>query len=324
MDQPAYTFKQLAAEVLQDAPTPLTAEEIWAEAERRGLPTRLRSVGKTPTQTLYADLHRATQDDPESEFLRVGSRPRRYWLRTRSTATGIVEVPAPAPPEQPPPPPTPPLLERDMHPLLAWFADTRMGGVLVKTIFHEKSRRKTFGEWVHPDLVGVLFPRRALETDLALRLSAALSAPLCRLYSFELKLSLDFGNLREAFFQTVSNSSWAHEAFLVAASIDDSPEFSDELERLCDAFGVGVIELPPDDIISSKVRFAARSRPELDWSTVDKLVDMNADFASFLKNVTDDLKTDIHNKEYDLVPEDPSKFVDERRHSRVERPGENL
>lgn len=319
MDKPLYTFRQLAADVLRDSSSPLTADEIWTEAQRRGLHKNLRSIGHTPASTLYADLHRATQDGAESEFVRVGSRPRRYWLKTRVSAGGnTVEIPPP--PALPPPEAAvvaPSLLERDLHPLLAWFANSRLSGILVKTIFHEKSKKKTFGEWVHPDLVGVLFPRRALDNELTLRLSTALSAPLCRLYSFELKLSLDFGNLREAFFQAVSNSSWAHEAYLVASSIDDSPEFSDELERLCSAFGVGVIQIPIDDPLSSAVKVPARAKAELDWTTIDKLADMNADFATFLKNVTDDLKTDIHEKEYDPVPDDPIRYVEERRAARA-------
>jgi hypothetical protein len=209
------------------------------------------------------------------------------------------------------------MLERELHPVLAWFADARLNGVLVKTIFQVRSKKKAFGEWVHPDLVGVLFPRRALENELTLRLSSALSAPLCRVYSFELKLSLNFGNLRESFFQAVSNSSWAHEAYLVASLIDDSPEFFQELERLCEAFGLGVIQLPVPDVLSSSVRIPARARAELDWTTVDKLAEMNPDFETFIKNVTGDLKTDIHVKEYDAVPEDPVRYVEECRSAKT-------
>lgn len=316
MEPEVYTFKQLAADVLVAAAAPLTVHEIWEEAEKRGLQARLRSVGRTPTQTLYADLHRSTQDESASEFVRVGSRPRRYWLRSRPLATEAAATPAPIPEAAQVPSP---LRERDLHPLLAWFADARMGGLLVRTILHERSRKKTFGEWVHPDMVGVLFPRRALDAEQALRFSVALNAPLCRIFSFELKLSLDFGNLREAFFQAVSNSSWAHEAYLVAAAVDESPEFLEELERLCSAFGIGVIELPPSDIMSSRTVIPARTRTELDWSTVDKLSVMNEDFALFLKNVTDDLKTDIHRKEYDEVPEDPVRYVEERRRASSQR-----
>ena len=125
-----------------------------------------------------------------------------------------------------------------------------------------------------------------------------------------------FRAFREAFFQAVSNSSWAHEGFLVAARFDGSPEFSDELERLCAAFGIGAIELSLTDPEStSTIRIPAKPRVELDWATVDKLAEMNPDFATFLKNVTDDLKTDIHPKEYDAVPEDPQRYIDERRTS---------
>lgn len=42
---------------------------------------------------------------------------------------------------------------------------------------------------------------------------------LIKLYSFELKKSLNKGNYREAYFQAVSNSSWAHEGYLVASEI---------------------------------------------------------------------------------------------------------
>jgi hypothetical protein len=133
------------------------------------------------------------------------------------------------------------------------------------------------------------------------------------LYSFELKLYVNFGNLREAFFQAVSNSSWAHEAYIVAGEYDDTPEFTDELERLCEAFGVGSIEIPIDDPLSSKVRIPAKRKAELDWATVDKLAEMNPDFAGFLKNVTDDLKTDIHIREYDEIPEDPISYIEQCR-----------
>jgi hypothetical protein len=40
-----------------------------------------------------------------------------------------------------------------------------------------------------------------------------------RLFSFEMKKNLIKANYREAYFQAVSNSSWAHEGYLVAADI---------------------------------------------------------------------------------------------------------
>ena len=69
-----------------------------------------------------------------------------------------------------------------------------------------------------------------------------------RLFSFEIKKSLNKGNYREAYFQAVSNSSWAHEGYLVAAHILQDDEFLAELERLASSFGIGIIHLDPSDI----------------------------------------------------------------------------
>jgi hypothetical protein len=316
------TFKQLAAAVLADTKIPMTTLEIWAEARLRGLDRKLRSSGKTPTQTLSSDLHKATKDGTASEFIKVGARPRRYWLATRKSELEIAqrgiaeEVPPDPTTSHDPARPNRALLERELHPLLAWFADRHMDGVLVKTIQHERSKKKSFGEWVHPDLVGVLFPEKWLENAHATRLSSKLTS-LCRLYSFELKTSLDLGNLRESFFQAVSNSSWAHESYLVASKINKEPDFREELERLCEAFRIGVIAIPEDDVEgSSEILIPAHRKSVVDWTTVDKLAEMNEDFAQFLKNVAGDLQTGIHPKEYDTVLDDPRRHVEERRAAR--------
>ena len=41
-----------------------------------------------------------------------------------------------------------------------------------------------------------------------------------KIYSFEMKKYLSIANLREYYFQAVSNSSWANEGYLVALNID--------------------------------------------------------------------------------------------------------
>lgn len=318
MTKVPYTFKLLAAEVLSKVGRPLTAEEIWESAVAHRLSEKLRGHGKTPVATLYADLHRATLPGSESDFIRVGNRPRRYWLLSRGEFTAAKDEPTP-------PAPTTTtgvrLRERDLHPLLAWFADSRLAGVLVKTIHHEKSRKSSLGEWVHPDLIGVLFPQSALGSPLTMNLSNAMKAPLCRLFSFELKCRVDFANLREVFFQTVSNSSWANEAYLVSAEWDDSPEFREELDRLCQAFGIGTIHLSVEDPQSSSIRIPALRKLQIDWSTLDKLIEMNADVQRFVKTVTDDLGTSVHRTEFDPVPADPELYVETLKSSGTSPPG---
>jgi len=134
---------------------------------------------------------------------------------------------------------------------------------------------------------------------------------LVKLYSFELKRALSFTNLREAFFQAVSNSSWAHEGYLVAAKISEDPDFRSELRRLSGSFGIGVIRIDLDDPDSSEVLFPAKEKDGIDWDAVDKLA-MNADFERLLGRI----KQDINNKEvmverYDkvLTPDDLVKSI---------------
>ena len=122
-----------------------------------------------------------------------------------------------------------------------------------------------------------------------------------KLYSFELKREINFANLRECFFQCVSNSSWANESFLVAAQISENEDFWDELSRLSTSFGIGVIKLNVEDPHSSEIMVPARFRENLDWETINKLT-MNSDFKEFIETVKIDLTSKkIHKKEYDVI-----------------------
>jgi hypothetical protein len=131
------------------------------------------------------------------------------------------------------------------------------------------------------------------------------------LFSFELKKEITFVNLRESFFQTVSNSSWANEGYLVAAEISSDEEFRAELRRLSISFGVGVIQLNLDDPDSSAILFPARTRENLDWNAMNKLT-MNSDFQEFLRRVRVDISSkEIRKEKYDRVfdPEYSAKTI---------------
>ncbi len=63
-----------------------------------------------------------------------------------------------------------------------------------------------------------------------------------KITSYELKKEINTNyELKEAYFQAVSNSSWANYGYLVAFEISDN--LIDEIERLNQSFGIGVIEL---------------------------------------------------------------------------------
>jgi hypothetical protein len=116
-----------------------------------------------------------------------------------------------------------------------------------------------------------------------------------------LKITLNFSNLRQSYFQAVSNSSWANEGYLVALNIDDDPSFKDEVRRLNNAFGIGIIKLNPENIFESEILFPSRINQEIDWDTVNRLANENADFSYFLKLITEDCKLGKVKSQYDKV-----------------------
>ncbi len=310
MTNKPYTFLDLGHHALSQAPHPMTHRELWHYIIEQGLDAKVQTSGKTPWETLSARLYVDIRDNPESLFVGVGQRPVRFWLRSRALPAGWsadtlepVEV-EPTPRKRNGRASKPAYLERELHPVLAHFAFYGMDAVRVKTIFHESSNKRGFGEWVHPDLVGVRFPMTALRQQSTVDLSFAVQSTPVQFFAFELKRTLSFGNLRESFFQCVSNASWAHEAYLVAAEISDDEELNAELKRLSQAFGIGIIALDLEDPTASTIVLPATARDELDWTTLDKLVAMNPDVRHFVQAVRIDLGArHVHASEYDDVLE---------------------
>jgi len=200
-----------------------------------------------------------------------------------------------------------PYAEKNLHPFLAYFAYTYLTAH-TKTIRHSASSKKSYAQWLHPDVVGASFPIDDWQSEV-LDFGMVVASNLIKLYSFELKKQLGFGNIRESFFQTVSNSTWANEAYLVAAKVAQDDEFMSELKRLSTSFGIGIIRLDIEDPDSSEILFPAKFKSELDWDTINKLAAENADFRGFLKRIKNDLSSkEVRREKYDHVFE-PEKLV---------------
>ena len=171
--------------------------------------------------------------------------------------------------------------ERSLHRLLANYLSGK--NILSKTIFHESSSRTDQAQkWVHPDMVGVEYNEFQEPATRSL-LKAAETKEYISFYSYELKRTIENDHqLKEYFFQALSNSSWANYGYLVAFEI--SEDVMEEMARLNRSFGIGIIKLSPysDD---TAVLFPARKN-ELDYYTIDKLCRINPDFKSFITKVT--------------------------------------
>lgn len=176
--------------------------------------------------------------------------------------------------------------ERDLHKLLSSYLKNTK--IYAKTIFHEQSMygRDNNQIWTHPDMVGVKFLN--LQTKISQNFLKSINrVDSFKLSSYEIKKEINSDSeLKKAYFQAVSNSSWANYGYLVAFEFGDS--LLDEMERLNQSFGIGIIELDPNPF-KSKILFPATYR-DLDFKTIDKLCKINKEFEQFIEQ-TDRLLT---------------------------------
>lgn len=292
------TFLELAEKVLREEVKALTANEIWNIAIKKGYDKQLNSEGKTPWATLGAQIYVNCKDNPKTVFGKTDTRPKKFYLKAMESKIDLEDKTS---------------LdgasrskktkfdykEKDLHKYLSYYCYYHLH-CYTKTINHSLSSKKEYGEWVHPDMVGCFFSMEEWKKEV-FDFSNALGARTINLFSFELKRELHFGNLRESFFQCVSNSSWANHSYLVAAQISDEEDFIEELSRLCASFGIGVIELNIEDPHSSDIIIPAKYKKNLDFEAINKLA-MNQDFKDFIETVKIDLTSKkIHKKEYDPV-----------------------
>jgi len=318
------TFWDIIEKTLEKVGTPLSAKEIWDKANELAMLGDFSTSGKTPWATIaaycYTDINR---NGDTSIIIQTSERPAQFFLRRLEKQIDVQKILKQKDSELAKLQKTEgkKFSERDLHPLLVayCFGDSHFKANL-KTVFHENSLKATKGqnEWLHPDLVGVYFPFRDYKHE-TLEIQNHLSITSIKLFSFELKISLNFGNLRQSYFQAVSNSSWANEGYLVTLYMDDDPTFRDEVRRLNNAFGIGIIKLNPENIFESEILFPSKVNQEIDWDTVNRLANENSDFSDFLKLITEDCKLGKVKSQYDKVLklEELSKHILDRGRGRI-------
>ncbi|MCQ2857958.1 hypothetical protein JT087_07440 [Helicobacter pylori] len=286
------TYRELGKKVLEQAEKPLSAEEIWERACEMGLDKERPSIGKTPWSTIGSDLRNDKKqfyviDEKEEPFL--------YWLKSREREFPPQETPdaKEEDDEQSECSDTAEkqktsFNERDLHPLLVKFLDKDLNFKLqCKTIYHEKCKKTSAGKalWNYPDIVGVYFPQNDRHKNYKIETLEFLhhtGQKRHKLFSFELKIRINFSNLKESYFQAVSNSTWANEGYLVVFNIDD--EVLNELRRLNQSFGIGVIKLE-SEISNFKILLPAKER-EIDIPTLNMLIEQSPkDFKPFMEKI---------------------------------------
>lgn len=210
----------------------------------------------------------------------TADKPRRYYFTKLTDEEQISEI------ENDPNGHTSGLIsEHDLYPLLAEYLITELG-VFAKRIDENRSKNKNGpkgNHWLHPDLIGF----QALSEnwgDTIRTLVQARSDPNSRLWSFEVKKLVNRANVREVFFQALSNSAWANYAYLVAAEISGSGTF-EELRMLSSQHGVGLIILGTSADTESSIAIQATERPEVDWTAANRLAEENQDADAVFRQV---------------------------------------
>ena len=169
--------------------------------------------------------------------------------------------------------------ERDLHKLLSSWLKNK--NIYSKTILHEisKNSKDEHQKWIHPDMVAVEFLKLKTDTTKAFMKNLNMLDTI-KLFSYEIKKEIrNDHELKKCYFQAVSNSSWANYGYLVVFEIDDN--LKEEINRLHQSFGIGVIELKANPY-QSKILNTARYK-ELDYKTIDKLCLVNKHFKEFVE-----------------------------------------
>ncbi len=230
-------------------------------------------IGSQKDQIISIDKHVLWQDKP---------RPRIYWYDPKKKQ-GIeedsdnFEILSKAEKS---------LTEHELYPILIDYLKSELK--LYCQHIDEKRSKNSQGlggnQWLHPDIVAMQ-PIDKEWHELIRSCVKQESGQNVRLWSFEVKKELNRANARKSFFQAVSNSSWANEGYLVATSISNS-QVEQELRMLSSLHGIGVILLNPENPSESEMMLPSKTRSEVDWQSVNRILVENSDFKDYIELVS--------------------------------------
>lgn len=285
------TYIELGKKVLEQAGKPLSVKEIVEKACEMGLDKECND-GKILSHSLGSQLGEHDIPNDKKQFYVANKKGGAffYWLKSREREFPPQEISNAEDDEQSECSGTAKkqknsFHERDLHPLLVKFlSEDPNFRLLCKTIRHEECKKGKGGEckWNYPDIVGVYFPYNKYKEE-TLKFLHHTGQEKHKLFSFELKKELSFSNLKESYFQAVSNSTWANEGYLVVFE-EIKDKVLDELRRLNQSFGIGVIKLE-SEISNSKILLPAKEK-EIDIPTLNMLIEQSPkDFKPFMANI---------------------------------------
>ncbi|MDL1988141.1 MAG: hypothetical protein LWX08_10915 [Deltaproteobacteria bacterium] len=101
---------------------PVTYQQMWEAGKVAGITGKVKTKGKTPWHTLGAQMYVDVRDNPNSDFVKVSKRPARFFLKNRQSELTDAFLQKIDIEEAKKPEPKTAYQERDLHPLVSYFA----------------------------------------------------------------------------------------------------------------------------------------------------------------------------------------------------------
>ena len=296
------TYYDAAKKVLEQSDVPMKVDEIWEKACELGYDkiiaeTLNGKMSKTPIASLASVIYVDIKYNPTSTiFTKVGKGKFLLKNKINSSNQNLINEINDLSEEEDTEESSEntvtnkKILEEDLHiPLTKYLYSMKIYSKTINanaTDINLKGKMK----WGTPDIVAVTFKDYINKS--VLELFNHINLPTTEIYAYELKLKLPLGNVTEYYFQALSNSGWANEAWLVAMEINENDiDLMEEIKRLNQSFGVGIIRLDYNNPEDSEILFSAKKRNDLDIDTMHKLCN-NRQFQDFIDDVNKLLKHD--------------------------------
>ncbi|GMO65818.1 MAG: COG2958 family protein [Rickettsiales bacterium] len=185
--------------------------------------------------------------------------------------------------------------EKDLYPIMKNYLESQnLYAVRINEKKSKNNKGKNGNIWLHPDIIAVEDLSKNWEKN-TIDFANIYFTTRTKIYSYEIKKEIiNFTNVRESYFQAVSNSTWANYGYLVAVEISD--DVMGELKILSSLYGIGIIQLNTAEPTESQIIIPSKERDRLDFNIMNRLIEQNSNFRSFIAIITDFYK--INDKEY--------------------------
>ena len=264
-----FTAQEIADWIFETYP-----DECRQKLERTSVDNDTALLGQ-----IAAEISPRLQDNPKIKT--TEGRPRGFYFTESADSAEIdqAEISETSPASK--------TKEHDLYPILSEFLWSELK-IYSKRINEKRSANSQGSggnKHLYPDLVGV----EVLISDdwhpaikECVRIYPVKKA---KLWSFEVKKDIYRRNVREVFFQAVSNSSWANFGYLVASKLTGRDTLK-ELRMLASLHGIGFIQLNAKIPSESQIMIPAKERSEIDWDTANRLTQENKDFLNYIELIS--------------------------------------